>query len=201
MTDRRLFLNTLVGGAAGAAILASGASASLLVGCNKPETVPTGGSRTGDSRPTGDLTILNGALNLENTAIYAYGVAGGSGLLSKGVLAVGGLFKGSHETHRDALTAVIKSLGGSPVEARKEYDLSAFDLKTEVDLLRLALFLEMKAARAYQQAVAQFQTRALMEAAARILGDEVSHATVLRSALGKAPVGFYNQLDEVGFEG
>ena len=58
-------------------------------------------------------------------------------------------------------------------------------------------FLEMKAARAYQAAVSQFKTKSLLEAAARIMGDEVSHATILRAALGKAPAGFYSQIDEV----
>lgn len=185
MSDRRLFLSTLMGGAA---LAASG----TLLGCRKPDVAPNG-----DSRPTGDLSILNGALVLEHTAIYAYGLAGGSGLLSKGVLAVGGTFKSSHESHREALSAVIKSLGGSPADPKKDYDFSAFELKSEADVLRLALFLEMKAARAYQSAVSQFKTKALLEAAARIMGDEVSHATILRAALGKAPVGFYSQIDEL----
>lgn len=185
MAERRLFLNSLLGGAT---LAASGG----LLACKKTVAVPGG-----DSRPTGDLSILNNALVLEHTAIYAYGLAGGSGLLSKGVLGVGGTFKASHESHREALSAVIHNLGGSPADPRKEYDFSAFDLKTEADVLRLALFLEMKAARAYQSAVAKFQTRALVDAAARILGDEVSHATILRAALGKAPVGYYTQIDEL----
>jgi len=185
MSDRRLFLSALMGGAA---LAASGS----LVGCSKPDATPTG-----DSRPTGDLSILNGALVLEHTAIHAYGLAGGSGLLSKGVLTVGGTFKGSHESHREALSAVIKSLGGSPADPKKDYDFSAFELKSEADVLRLALFLEMKAARAYQAAVSQFRTRSLVEAAARIMGDEVSHATILRAALGRAPAGFYSQIDEL----
>jgi bacterioferritin (cytochrome b1) len=148
-----------------------------------------------------DLALLNGALDLEHTAIFAYGLAGGSGLLGKAALAVGGTFRSSHETHREALSAVITGLGGSPVEARRGYDFSAFELKTETDVLRLALFLEMKAARAYQSALAKVQSRSLLEAAARIMGDEVSHAAILRAVLGKAPVGFFGQIDEVGFEG
>lgn len=182
MTNRRSFLVTLAGGAAAAGL-------------------PLAGAATRAPRPPSDVALLNIALELEHTAIYAYGLAGGSGLLSKGVLAVGGLFKASHETHREALTAVIKQLGGFPMAPRKAYDLSAFDLKTEVDVLRLALFLEMKAARTYQKAVSQFRNPKLMEAAARIMGDEVSHAAVLRGALGKGPVGFYGQLDEEGFGG
>jgi hypothetical protein len=151
------------------------------------------------TRPSSDVGLLNIALELEHTAIYAYGLAAGSGLLSKGVLSVGGLFKASHETHREALTAVIKQTGGFPMPPRKDYDLSAFDLKTEVDVLRLALFLEMKAARTYQKALSQFRNPKLLDAAARIMGDEVSHAAVLRGALGKGPVGFYGQIDEEGF--
>lgn len=189
MSDRRAFLGSFAGAAALAAL------PSLALGCDRPASVPG----TGD-RPVSDLTLLNGALDLEHTAIYAYGLAAGSGLLGKGALAVGGLFKGSHESHREALSAVISSLGGSPVDPKRSYDFSAFELKTEADVLRFALFLEMKAARAYQAAIAKLQSRSLLDAAARIMGDEVSHAAVLRSALGKGPVGFYGQIDEVGFD-
>ena len=180
MTNRRSFLATLAGGAAFAGLPLLGS----------PKTKP---------RPSNDVGLLNTALELEHTAIFAYGLAAGSGLLSKGVLGVGGLFKTSHETHREALTAVIKQLGGFPMAPRKDYDLSAFELKTEVDVLRLALFLEMKAARTYQKAISQFHNAKLLDAAARIMGDEVSHAAVLRGALGKGPVGFYGQIDEEGF--
>lgn len=176
MTQRRAFLATLVGG--GAALAISPALAAPA------------------RRLPSDVALLNVALELEHTAIYAYGLAAGSGLLSPGVLGVGGLFKGSHEVHRTALTTAIHDLGGFPITAKPSYDLSAFDLATEADVLRLALFLELKAARAYREALSQFRHRRLQEAAARILGDEVSHATVLRQALGKGPVAFSGQLDE-----
>lgn len=182
MTDRRDFLVTLAGGTA--LFLLPG---SELRGESKPGRAPS------------DVALLNVALELEHTAVYAYGLAAGSGLLSAGVLQVGGTFKAAHETHRAALEGAIKDLRGNPIPARKSYDLSAFDLKTEKDVLRLALFLEMKAATTYQKALAQFRHKRLLDAAGRILGDEVSHAAVLRAALGKAPVGFYGQLDE-GFE-
>lgn len=187
MTERRSFLQTLAGG--------------TLLGLTGLPLLPAGSASTSPGpRPPSDVALLNVALELEHTAIFAYGVAAGSGLLSKGTLELGGLFKGSHEAHRAALTLVIKELGGFPIAPKSAYDLSAFDLKTEVDVLRLALFLEMKAANTYQKALAQFRSRKLLDAAGRIMGDEVSHATVLRSALGKAPVAFYGQLDEVGFE-
>lgn len=179
MTARRSFLTALFGGAGLAALGPAGLQAG-----------------TDLQKAPSDVALLNIALELEHTAIYAYGLAGGSGLLSKGALEVGGLFRGSHARHRDTLVKAVKDLGGFPLVPRPSYDFSAFELKTEADLLRLALFLEMKAAHTYQQALARFRRKALLEAAGSILGDEVSHAAVLRSALGKGPVAFYRQLDE-----
>jgi hypothetical protein len=179
MIPRRTFISTLLGSAALASL-----AAPALRGGDGLEKAPS------------DVALLNVALELEHTAIFAYGLAGGSGLLSKEVLEVGGLFKGSHEGHRDALSKVVKGLGGFPIAPKSSYDFGAFELKTEKDLLRLALFLEMKAAHTYQQSLARFRKKSLLGAAGSILGDEVSHAALLRSALGKGPVAFYRQLDE-----
>ena len=182
MTDRRAFLTRLAATAAGLAV--------------SQKAVALGTPASATARPPSDVALLNAALELEHTAIFAYGVAAGSGLLSPGALAAGGLFKGSHEAHRAALTGAIRELGGFPIAALKAYDLSAFELKTEVDVLRLVLFLEMKAAHTYQKALAQFRHRRLLDTAGRILGDEVGHAAALRAVLGKGPVAFYGQLDE-----
>lgn len=181
MPGRRSFLKTLAG------------SATLLglSGLELP-ALEAAGSR----RAPSDVALLNTALELEHTAIFAYGFAAGSGLLSKGALEVGGTFKGAHEVHRAALTQAIKDLKGFPIPAKKSYTFDAFELKTEGDVLRLALFLEMKAAHAYNESLRQFRHKALLDAAGRILGDEVSHAAVLRAALGKGPVALWNQLDE-----
>jgi len=176
MTERRTVLSTLLAGAAAAAL---------------PGPLLQAGTR-----PVSDVAVLNGALELEHTAIYAYGLAGGSGLLPRAALDVGGAFKGSHEKHRDALVKVIKGLGGFPISADKTYAFEAFELKTETDVLHLALFLEMKAARAYQAALSSLRHRGLMDAAGRIMGDEVSHAAALRAVLGKAPVPFWSMLQE-----
>ena len=178
MTDRRTVLRTLLGGAAAAALPGQ----ALLAGTGK--------------RPVSDVAILNGALVIEHTAIYAYSLAGGSGLCSPAALAVGGTFKGSHEQHRDSLMKVIKGLGGFPIGPDQSYDFKAFDLKTEVDVLHLALFLELQAAHAYTAALAGLRHHGVLASAARILGDEVSHAAALRAVLGKAPVPFWSMLQE-----
>lgn len=146
--------------------------------------------------PVSDVALLNHALELEHMAVFAYSLAGGSPLLSAPALGLATLFKGSHEAHREALEKAIRGLGGFPITPEKRYTFDAFELRTESDVVRLALFLELKAVRAYREALAQFRHRPLCSAASRILADEASHAAVLRAALGKGPVAFASQLDE-----
>jgi Ferritin-like domain len=134
-----------------------------------------------------DVGLMNTAIALEHEAIWAYGLAGNSGLLSAKAKEVGLLFQGSHEIHRDLLADAIKRKGGTPVEPKKEYSFGV-PLKDEKDVLELAFKLEVGAARAYIAAVDKFQDRALSASAARILSDEVLHATVLRSVLGREVV-------------
>jgi hypothetical protein len=134
--------------------------------------------------PADDILLMNTALALEHQAIWAYGLAGNSGLLSAKAKDVGLLFQGSHEIHRDLLVDTIKRKGGQPVDARKEYTFE-IPLKKEEDVLELAFKLEVGAARAYLSVIDKFQDRALSASAGRILSDEVLHATVLRSVLGK----------------
>jgi hypothetical protein len=131
-----------------------------------------------------DITLLNTALALEHEAIWAYGLAGKSGLLSEKAKEVGLLFQGSHEIHRDLVVDAVKRKGGSPVEPKKEY-VFGVPLANEKDVLDLAFKLEVGAARAYLTVVDKFQDRALAASAGRILSDEVLHATVLRSVLGR----------------
>jgi hypothetical protein len=131
-----------------------------------------------------DVTLLNGALALEHEAIWAYGLAGNSGLLSEKAKEVGLLFQGSHEIHRDLIADAVKRKGGRPVEPKKEY-VFGVPLANEKDVLELAFKLEVGAARAYLTVVDKFQDRSLAASAGRILSDEVLHATVLRSVLGR----------------
>ena len=52
-----------------------------------------------------DVGVIQTALALEHEGIAAYRLAGGSGLLSKGTLAVATIFMGHHEAHRDSLAS------------------------------------------------------------------------------------------------
>lgn len=143
--------------------------------------------RSKDSPSADDITLMNTALALEHEAIWAYGLAGGSGLLSAKAKEVGLLFQGSHEIHRDLLTGTIRKKGGMAVEPKKEY-VFGLPLANEKDVLELAFKLEIGAARVYLYVVDRFADRALSASAGRILSDEVLHATVLRSVLGREPV-------------
>jgi len=131
-----------------------------------------------------DILLLNTALALEHEAIWAYGLAGKSGLLSEKAKEVGLLFQGSHEIHRDLIVDALKRKGATAVEPKKEY-VFGVPLATEKDVLELAFQLEVGAARAYLSVVERFKDRALAASASRILSDEVLHATVLRSVLGR----------------
>src|SRR5438876_12077951 len=109
---------------------------------------PKEGAAAGD-----DITLLNTALALEHEAIWAYGLAGKSGLLSAKAKEVGLAFQGSHELHRDLLIESVKNKGGTPSEPKKEY-VFGVPLTNEKDVLELAFKLEVGAARVYLFVVA-----------------------------------------------
>jgi rubrerythrin len=136
-----------------------------------------------------DVGILNVALGLEHEAINAYQLGAGSGLLQKPVLDVAVQFQGHHKTHRDALVATIRKLGGTPV-AEKSLDeyakaLNAGALKSQGDVLDLAARLELGATNAYLSVIPAMADRELAKVAARLAADETMHFTVLTSALGR----------------
>jgi ferritin-like protein len=134
-----------------------------------------------------DIVLMNTALDIEHQAIWAYGLAGKSGLLSAKAKEVGLAFQGSHEIHRDLLSDAVKNKGGQPSEPKKEY-VFGVPLNNEKDVLELAFKLEVGAARVYLYVVERFQDRKLSSSASKILSDEVLHATILRSVLGREPV-------------
>ena len=103
---------------------------------------------SGKEKPEGDdIVLMNTALALEHQAIWAYGLAGKSGLLSEKAKEVGLLFQGSHEIHRDLLVGAIRGKGAAPVEPKNEY-VFGVPLTNEKDVLELAFKLEVGAARA-----------------------------------------------------
>lgn len=164
----------------------SGALSAVAVALLAGQDVMAQGMR-GDA--AGDVAILNVALGLEHEAINAYQLGAGSGLLQKPVQDVAVQFQGHHKTHRDALMATIRKLGGQPV-AEKSLDdyakaLNAAALKNQGDVLDLAARLELGAANAYLSVIPSMLDRDLAKVAARLAADETMHFTVLNNALGR----------------
>ncbi|HEX6513595.1 MAG TPA: ferritin-like domain-containing protein [Chloroflexota bacterium] len=143
-------------------------------------------SQASPSAKQADIAILNSAIDIEHQAIWTYNAAGGTKLLQKPVLDVALLFKSQHEQHRDALSDAVVKLGGTPVKTKDKYELP--DLKTQNDILTFALKLEDTAAKAYVDAVAKLNDRALAQSAASVGIVEGEHAAILREALGQPPI-------------
>jgi bacterioferritin (cytochrome b1) len=136
-----------------------------------------------------DTDTLNVALGLEHQAIGAYQVGADSGLLKQPALNIALLFQSHHKAHRDALIAAIQKLGGTPAAAQTTGDyaksLNAASLKTQNDVLELALKLELGAVNAYISVIPVFQDRDLAKLSGRLIADEAMHWTALLSTLGQ----------------
>jgi len=175
MNSRRNFIK-----GAGVATF-SAAAVAILGGCS------TKVAMAGNAQSQ-DLVILNTAIAAEHEAVAAYQVGAESGLLSAGILKVAVQFQGHHKEHIDALAAAVKSLGGSAVDAKSNYNFPLEKLKNENDVLQFAAGLERGAMSAYAGAIPLFDNRDLSSAAASILADEAMHWAVLRNVLGLDPV-------------
>lgn len=143
---------------------------------------------TSDAAVEQDVRILNTAIAAEHEAVAAYQLGAESGLLEPAVLKVAVTFQGHHKEHIDALAKAVRSLGGTDVHARAEYNFPVDKLKSQSDVLQFAAGLERGAVSAYAGAIPLFGNRDLSAAAASILADEAMHWAVLRNALGLDPV-------------
>lgn len=161
-------------------LLLSGAAVALMAGRDALANNQEAGAS--------DIRILNTALGAELEAIAAYQLGAESGLLEKPVLDLAVVFQGHHKEHADLIAKTVQTLGGKPVEAKKQYTFPVDTLKSQSDVLKFAAMLEKGAVSAYLGAIPVFDNRDLSKAAASILGDEAMHWAVLRHALGQAPV-------------
>jgi rubrerythrin len=155
-----------------------------------------------------DVKILNNALYYEHQAIWAYGFAAGkltSTDVGKAVLAVALANRADHIKHRDLLAQAVTGLGGTPVKAETNYDVSSYlkngegNLDSDVNIAKLALALETDAAIAYTTEVSKLKTPALIMAGASIGSTEAAHAASIRAAFNAlgvkipvVPAGFIN---------
>lgn len=176
--DRR----SLIGGG----VLSTGA----LLALANVSTPLSAATRRRASPSSGDIDLLNAAIGLEHEGIAAYTIAAGSGLLAPPVLALGVKFRGHHQQHRDDLIAAVRRMGGTPAAAKTDAEyataINAGALRSQADVLALALRLERGAANAYLGLIQPLNDDGLEALVAQLAADEVVHATTLAAALGEA---------------
>jgi rubrerythrin len=137
-----------------------------------------------------DIKVLNNALYYEHQAIWAYSFAAGKLTntdIGKAVLALALRNQADHKKHRDVLAGAVSSLGGKPVKAEPQYDVSSYikkgegNIDSDVNIAKLALALEIDAAIAYTLEVAKLKTPKFMTVGASIGTTESAHAAAIRA--------------------
>lgn len=170
-------------------VIATGAMAGFLGSISIP-LIADRVSAASTSDKDNDAAILNAAIDLENQAIWAYGVAAGKLSdtdVGKTVLALAKRNLADHQMHQKALAEAVTSLGKTPSPARPSYDLSSYinagegNLDSDANIAKLALALEYDAALAYIDAFNKLKTPALLAAAATIAPAEAAHVTAIRA--------------------
>lgn len=171
-------------------LIRGGAAAAGMLGALSIPLIADRAQAASTSDQDNDAAILNAAIDLENQAIWAYGVAGGK--LSdtptgKAILALALRNRADHQKHQAALAAAVTSFGKTPSPARSSYDLSTYinagegNLDSDANIAKLALALEYDATLAYIDAFNQLRIPALLAAAATIAPAEAAHVTAIRA--------------------
>jgi rubrerythrin len=182
-SDRKRFLK--MAGSAGAAsfgafvLAACGSSSSSS---SSSSTAAPAATTSSSSANTTDIGILNYALTLEylETEFYAKVVA--AKLFSGSVGSLIKTFGAQEASHVAALTAAIKSLGGTPV-AKVE---GKFPITTAAATAELAYTVENLGASAYLGQAPLIQSKTVLAAALAIHSVEARHASTLGTLVKKS---------------
>ena len=138
-----------------------------------------------------DVEVLNRSLSFENQGVWAYDFAAtklSQTNVGKAVLALALENQADHKKHQELLISAIHDLGGTPVEAEKQYDFSDYlkrregDTDSDVNLAKLALAIEIDAAVGYVGDTMDLKSRSLMALTAGIATVEAIHAARIRTA-------------------
>jgi rubrerythrin len=183
-SDRKRFLK--MAGSAGAAsfgafVLAACGSSSSSSSSSSSTAAPAA-TTSSSSANTTDIGILNYALTLEylETEFYAKVVA--AKLFSGSVGSLIKTFGAQEASHVAALTAAIKSLGGTPV-AKVE---GKFPITTAAATAELAYTVENLGASAYLGQAPLIQSKTVLAAALAIHSVEARHASTLGTLVKKS---------------
>jgi rubrerythrin len=183
-SDRKRFLK--MAGSAGAAsfgafVLAACGSSSSSSSSSSSTAAPAA-TTSSSSANTTDIGILNYALTLEylETEFYAKVVA--AKLFSGSVGSLIKTFGAQEASHVAALTAAIKSLGGTPV-AKVE---GKFPITNAAATAELAYTVENLGASAYLGQAPLIQSKTVLAAALAIHSVEARHASTLGTLVKKS---------------
>jgi Ferritin-like domain len=183
-SDRKRFLKMAGSGAAasfGAFVLAACGSSSSSSSSSSTAAAPAA-TTSSSSANTTDIGILNYALTLEylETEFYAKVIA--AKLFSGSVGSLIKTFGAQEATHVAALTAAIKSLGGTPV-AKVE---GKFPITTAAATAELAYTVENLGASAYLGQAPLIQSKTVLAAALAIHSVEARHASTIGTLVKKS---------------
>ena len=147
-----------------------------------------GGSGHGaetDPEKGSDAEILNGALGRELTLLDAY--TQGRSLLRGPERAVGRQLRAQEQAYTDALTKVIRGLGGDTEAESEGIDLSK--VGDQAAFLTLVYELESGGLDFYVDEAARLYTAAPRTLDAALAAGHAQHLVVLRQGLGAGPAG------------
>jgi rubrerythrin len=136
----------------------------------------------------GDSGIVEGAVNLEQTAVLVYETGAQSGFLGPAE-STAKLFAGQEQQHADVVIKMLRNLGGTVPAPPLPQDVPGLsEVKTRAAFLDFVLRLENEAIATYADAIQNLQDPVLMKPMAQIMANEGQHLVVLRQALGADPV-------------
>ncbi len=135
-----------------------------------------------------DISVLESAIAVEQTAVLAYATGYGSGLLEKPVADAARLLREQEREHADALGRALRKLGGTVPEPPTVADVEGLGaIRNQADFLEFAIGLENMLVVAYDQAHRKLESPELLRTATEIMLNEGQHLVVLRQALGARP--------------
>lgn len=146
------------------------------------------------AQASGDAAILEKAINLEQIAVVAYDTALSGGLLSPVALRVARRFRDHERQHAEMLTTALTDIGGVPpaaprgVESVDQVVKGLGDVKTQADVVRFLIELELAGVAAYHDAHGRLLETRLLQTSASIMANEGQHLVVLRLLVRADPV-------------
>lgn len=178
--SRKRFLRMLGG------TTAAGLFAAVLAACgssSSSDSATTSANEKDGPSAEGDLKIVNYALTLEYIESDFYKKVDDAGVFSgKQAELVRGFGRQEYE-HVDALTAVVRKLGGKP-PARPQ---TRFPIGGAAATAKLAADVENLGASAYLGQAARIRSREVLAAALSIHTVEARHAAALNEIIGRPP--------------